>query len=68
MPLLGFTVLPSDDDGARPRHSTPTPHEPTPSSLEVMPRASLSLEAPFWDTVDRPPSSPDFASVTPAVP
>ena len=40
----------SDDDYACPcTHD----HEPTLLSFEVMPPRKPSLEAPFWDTVDR---------------
>ena len=52
----------SDDDYACPcTHD----HEPTLLSFEVMPPRKPSLEAPFWDTVDRLLQvRPDFMSVT----
>ena len=63
MPLPeSFPVPFSDDDYACPcTHD----HEPTLLSFEVMPPRKPSLEAPFWDTVDRLLQvRPDFMSVT----
>ena len=63
MPLPESSTVPfSDDDYACPcTHD----HEPTLLSFEVMPPRKPSLEAPFWDTVDRLLQvRPDFMSVT----
>ena len=52
----------SDADYA---HPCTHDHEPTLLSFEVMPPRKPSLEAPFWDTVDRLLQvRPDFMSVT----